>query len=526
MADRVEAQKAKTEFRPGKGGLLGWAVLAFLFGVSGCSRTREAVNEIRIQLAAEPVTLDPALAEDGIALRVLGNTREGLAGYSSAGVLELRQAERVDFSPDALEAVFTLRKGLRWSDGQPLLARHFVLGLKRSLAWVGSGAGQTAKLASLFSTVRSIEASSDERKVIFKLREPTPFLLDALTLPLALPIPDAMGGLATGKFPELAPSNGPYRLVEHQLNRHYLLVPNPDYRDPSQVEGAFPVRLRVVADETTAVRLFEAGELDLLTRVPSLEVERLKAKGVLRVDPFHATCYLAFNVRSGPFREVAARRAVASAVRKEELIRALGTAETVASGFLPSGVEGALTAADLPGASGSASELRKGAFSGRVRMGSDSSSRNALILEKVQGDLQTQLGLQTELTLVDWKSYLQGLGSNPPSLFRFAWMMPFADPILLLRVFTTGNPNNFGGFSDPVYDEWVARIARLPRGAERTRWIQRAQLRLVSEQVALVPLYHYIQTSAVSPRLQGFRVSPYGTLEFRELRLGKAPGHS
>jgi oligopeptide transport system substrate-binding protein len=159
-------------------------------------------------------------------------------------------------------------------------------------------------------------------------------------------------------------------------------------------------------------------------------------------------------------------------------------------------------------------------------MGSDSSSRNALILEKVQGDLQTQLGLQTELTLVDWKSYLQGLGSNPPSLFRFAWMMPFADPILLLRVFTTGNPNNFGGFSDPVYDEWVARIARLPRGAERTRWTQRAQLRLVSEQVALVPLYHYIQTSAVSPRLQGFRVSPYGTLEFRELRLGKAPGHS
>jgi oligopeptide transport system substrate-binding protein len=167
----------------------------------------------------------------------------------------------------------------------------------------------------------------------------------------------------------------------------------------------------------------------------------------------------------------------------------------------------------------------KSLFVGRSRaafqltLGSDSNTRNALILEKVQGDLAAGLGIQSEIRLLDWKSYLRQLGTAPPPVFRFAWMMPFADPILLLRVFVTGNPNNLGHFSDPIYDELVAKIGRLEKGEERAKLIRLAQTRLVHEQAALVPLYHYVQTSAVAPRLKGFRVSAFGTLEFSELRI-------
>src|SRR5690606_30365745 len=88
---------------------------------------------LRVHLNAEPVSLDPALAEDGIALRILANTMEGLVGYDGGGNLVHRLAESHEMSSDGKRFVFRIRDGAVWSDGRPVRAEDFVRGIRRAL---------------------------------------------------------------------------------------------------------------------------------------------------------------------------------------------------------------------------------------------------------------------------------------------------------------------------------------------------------------------------------------------------------
>src|SRR5690349_15851004 len=65
-----------------------------LTGCSKFSSFQDAPhNGLHVQLAKEPISLDPALAEDGVALQILNNIANGLVGYDSEGKLQNLIAE-------------------------------------------------------------------------------------------------------------------------------------------------------------------------------------------------------------------------------------------------------------------------------------------------------------------------------------------------------------------------------------------------------------------------------------------------
>src|SRR6185295_12603817 len=97
-------------------------ILVLVLGCLACTGGRKPTpGVLRVQLSTEPVSLDPSLAEDGASIRVLANTWRGLPDL--AGPLTVSEGGR--------KYVFALREGLTWSDGVPLKAEHFVLGLRR-----------------------------------------------------------------------------------------------------------------------------------------------------------------------------------------------------------------------------------------------------------------------------------------------------------------------------------------------------------------------------------------------------------
>jgi oligopeptide transport system substrate-binding protein len=98
------------------------------------------------------------------------------------------------------------------------------------------------------------------------------------------------------------------------------------------------------------------------------------------------------------------------------------------------------------------------------------------------------------------------------------WMAPFRDPISHLEVFKTGNLNNYGGFSNERYDLLVDEIKRIEPGPQREAKIKLAQ-NILLEEAALVPLYHYVQNTAVAPRVHGFQSNPFGIIQFKELSI-------
>lgn len=518
-----------------------WAILALAglgaVGATSCTRSGDATAQpaLRVQIATEPASLDPTLAEDGASLAVLGNTMEGLVGYDGGGALVLQLADSFQVSPDGLRYEFVLRKEARWSDGAPVAAADFVTAIRRALT-----AKNGSRLAGMLFPIRgardffagrgkpdALGVREEEGKVVIELSEPTPYFTQVLALPIALPLRRDVLDRNADRWPDSAPSTGPYRLAKREPDRMLLLASNPQYWAGS-VEIA-EVELRIVNDEAAALNLFEQGRLDVLTRVGAADLPRLRQRpGVIQTSPFLATYYLSFNFRKPPFSDRTWRQAVAGSIRREEIVEALDSGELPARSWVPPRLEGHIPYTDPAPffAAAVAGAKKKGAPAAALTALYDSSARNTLVMEKVQADLKQALGLKTSLSNLDWKSYLKSVHTDPPPLFRLGILSPILDPIQILEVFTTGSPFNYLKWSDPGYDRLVREIGAMKPGPAREAKIREAQAILVDREAIVVPVYHYVQNHAVGPRVQGFRASPFGVIRFNELKARAADAGS
>lgn len=497
-------------------------LLGFLF-FAGCSRGCGAPSEralqkqnqvITIQLTGEPVSLDPSLAEDGLSLRVLSNLMDGLVGFDSEGKLRNLLAESYRISEDGLHYAFTLRPGAKWSDDRPIQAQDFVFALKRAMK-PGSG----SLLAELLRPIQ--EVSVKDGKLVIDLKQATPYFLQVLALPVALPLREDVLIGNDDHWPWDAPSTGPYKFAAYQPGRRLLLEKNDNYwgKKPS----ISLLNFLIIQDESTGVNLFETGQVDILSRVPTADLERFKKKGWIHQDPFLATYYLTFNARKPPFNDREMRRAVAGVIHRDQIVAALASGETPARSWVPRGLEGYIPYSDpAPVFAGSVAAGKKKLGGQTVQAIFDSGSRNAMIMEKVQNDVKEGLGLQLELTNLDWKSFVKAIHTDPAPIFRMGWLSPIHDPIVHLQVFTSSNPNNTSGWGSPQYDQLVAEIGRMSPGSARDKKILEAQKILVDEEAVVIPLYHYVQNTAVSSRVRGFRINPFGVIRVDELSLSSS----
>jgi len=521
-----------------------WITLGLLMiSIQAGCRNPTPSGALRVQLSNEPVSMDPTLAEDGVALRVLANLMDGLVGYDGAGKLQPRLAESWEWSGDGKQLKFKLRQNARWSDGQPVRPVDFLTSIRRALAPASGSTLVTHLLviegARAIHHGKSREDKSAELGVsvmgdtlTFRLEKPSPYFLEALTLPVAVPLREDVLAANGGRWPETGPVTGPYLMKSHLPDRRIVLERNPEYWAPQP--SIATIWMEIVSDESTGANLFDRGELDILTKVPALHAKRLRDKGLLHTDPFLATYFLGFNCGKGPFKDRDWRRAVAGAISfksREEVVAALDTGDRPATSWIPFGLEGYLPPppqhnAQVTPFSDSIERVRKQLRSkpsaaGSVSAGFDSGARNALVMEKIQSDLRNVLGLRLQLVNQDWKSHVRAIHTDPPPIYRFGWMAPFRDPISHLKAYVTGDPNNDSGCSFPDYDRLVAQIEVMSSGAEREAKIIEAQRILVEREAAIVPLFHYVINHAVTDRVQAFRVNPFGIIRFDELGLSR-----
>ena len=87
----------------------------------------------RMNLASDPPTLDPGLAQDNTSNTVISAVFEGLVLQGADGSEEPGVAEKWDVSEDGLKYVFTLRKDAKWSNGDSVTAKDFEYAWKRVL---------------------------------------------------------------------------------------------------------------------------------------------------------------------------------------------------------------------------------------------------------------------------------------------------------------------------------------------------------------------------------------------------------
>jgi oligopeptide transport system substrate-binding protein len=288
-------------------------------------------DAIQIQIGGEPSTLDPARVIDQYGFGIMANVMEGLFRLDSKGGLQNGLAESYEISKNALKYRFHLKKDAKWSDGKPVNAEDFIFGLRR--LFDPKTASPNAEFLFAIrgakdayfgkSAIDQIGVTKDGVDLIIELAKPDPTLLFELTFPSASPLRkdvfDAHHGVWSFRFP----TTGNYTIATYRPSDLIELKPNPFYLNNP---GRRPIRYRVLTEEITAMNLFEAGRLDVISNVTLTELERLKKKGLVQIFPGTTVFYFSFNISKPPFNEPEWRRAVASSLDREGIARVLNGA--------------------------------------------------------------------------------------------------------------------------------------------------------------------------------------------------------
>ena len=107
--------------------------LVLILSACGSSGSDAEGKIIRTNNGSEPGSLDPAMATGTHESWVLQHTFQGLMDYDKEGNLTEGVAESYTVSEDGLNYVFTLKDGIKWSNGDPVVAGDFEYAWKRLL---------------------------------------------------------------------------------------------------------------------------------------------------------------------------------------------------------------------------------------------------------------------------------------------------------------------------------------------------------------------------------------------------------
>ena len=523
--------------------------------------------EVRLHLAAEPETLDPAQTADAALIDVVGHLMEGLVAPGGTPEAAGGVAERWE-SADGRRFVFYLRPDARWSDGAPVTAHDFV---RSWLHLLDPAVG--AVNAHLLYEIAGAEAYSGLDPAAPDFREQAGALQEAvqvtalddrrLQVTLRAPNPAWPGYTA---HPALAPrragvpfgavTNGPFVLAGAGRadagpavsgGTALRLERNPHYwnRENIHIDA---ITYHVEPDPLEALRLFQMGHLHLVLLPADLAAQVPGSQAMAQP----ATMGLVFNAGQPRLADADLRRAIALALETDRV-----TAEAVGEAGLParSLVPPSLAGGWPPGygahpAAGNGlwsegslvGELLAGALPGEVqaearRLWSEALARLGLgrmtlsllhaeeataLARAVRRSLEERLeGLTIELHTVPFAQRLERVRFGQFDLVLQGWVAEHDDPLALLAPFTTAHPGNAARWVSAEYDARVAG-AGSTAGAERTAALLEAE-RLLLHEAPVVPIYHPLRHWAVRPELEGLEFRPLGArFDLRHARLAPA----
>ncbi len=165
-------------------------------------------------IGSEPKTIDPGLNAASDGGDVINNMFEGLMREVD-GKLEPAMAESYTISDDKLVYTFTLRDGLKWSDGESLTAYDFEYAWNRVLDPATASEYMFIFSEANVDTFRAI----DEETFEVTLKAPTPYFLGLTAFYTFFPVKESAvvqgpdGGWAVD--PEISVVNGPFMLKEY-----------------------------------------------------------------------------------------------------------------------------------------------------------------------------------------------------------------------------------------------------------------------------------------------------------------------
>lgn len=284
-------------------------------------------TEITVALEAEATSLDPWNSTDGNTLHILSTMFEGLLTLDADGEVLPVLATDYKLSEDATSLTFHLRKGVLFHDSTPFDAQV----VKNNLDYVRNKEHGMAR-ASFFGFIKEITVV-DPYTVTVTANEPDSAMVAYMAHPSATfksqkelqkKLDDPKYNLDRNPV-----GTGPYQFEEWKNGQYVKVTVFGNYWNNEKTAKLSSIFFKPVTEASTRVNMLKAGEVDIVTSLPTLDARSMGKDPTVDVysGPSLNMLYVGMNTKLDKYQDKKVRQAMNYAINKEQLIN------QVADGF-------------------------------------------------------------------------------------------------------------------------------------------------------------------------------------------------
>lgn len=521
---------------------LGCFILFFAGALSGCaiSPPGPEPDTLRFNIAAEPPSLDWHVCTDSTSFDVISNLMVGLTQYRNDLSCAPACAENWEIRDNGKQYIFHLRRDVLWTDGVALTAHDFEYAWKRLLNPATGG----AYAYFFYDIVNAFEYNTgkikdaklvgikalDDVTLEVRLKKPAAYFIYLTAFCPSYPqrrdIVEEWGSRWTE--PEHMVVNGPFKVAGWQHEYKIELVANEHFFEG--VPALKRIKMFMIPEQATAFALYENSQLDFVDNrsFPTADVFRYKNSPQYKNFPLLRNNYIGFNVKKAPFTDKRVRQAVSMAIDRNIFPIILRRGERPSSTWIPPGIQGHDDNSGLPFNPSKARALlaQAGYPNGEglppISLLYPTREDARLVVEAIQDQLKTNLGMKIQLENQEWKMYLATLKQNPPPMYRNSWGADYPDPETFANIFVSHNGNNDTNWGSPIYDDLVERGEGEQNPETRAELYRQADKLLCSDAVPLTCTYLSTQNLCIKPWVKGLECNPLDLQFFKSVTIDPA----
>ncbi len=483
---------------------------------------------------------DPALAYDSLGWQMLFATSMALMNYpdkpgaEGSRLVPEAAAGFPRVSKDGKTYTFTVRTGIKFSDGSAVTAAAFKRAFERAadpkqaspaIAFMHTVVGADARNEGKAGSVSGVTAKGQTLTV--RLTQADPTFLAQVAMPFFVAVKPSMPIDAKGV--NVYPSAGPYKIVSREVGRQLVLERNTFYKG-NRPSNADRIVYTVNTEQNQSLLQVRAGQADYdAGGLPPTAHDGLsKEYGVHKGGPYRyfvnsvvSTTYLALNTIGGPLGKVANRKAVNIAIDRPALLRVAGKfAGARTDQILPPNMRGFKQADIYPlkGANPTRAKQVSGGDSSELTVLHTTSATSQARAQVLQFNL-TQAGFKVKLKPQPFAVAIKTAGTKSQAqagdfdMFLIGWLADYPDPFDFINVLLEGssiqdaNNSNYTYLNDPTYNKRMLAAAKLS-GEPRYKAYGQLDVDLMKNLAPWAPLSNGNTREFISNRITNYIYHP------------------
>lgn len=489
----------------------------------GTDKSSDVEKTLIVRAIGDPMSFNPDTLADDNAYAIVQNLYNRVVKLDASKQVIPDLATDWEVSEDGMQITFYLRDDAKWHDGEAVTSED----VKYTFDTIKEN--PTYYMSSRLQIVDSIE-TPDDYTVVFNMNQADVSFIADLGWYGTFVLPEHI--FNNGQPWEENPAtmepigSGPFKFSEFKQGESITLVANPDYH-----EGAPKIDkliFSIIPDDATAVQALINGQIDVLESVPAANVDELLANENIRMElnEYPSPMRIIFNLNDELLSDVNVRRAIATAIDKEEISQKIYNGiQKPEYNMYPSLIEWATNSEDTSPKFNIDEAIQILEDAGYTKDADGYYIRGLTIdvfeaggypdAAKLMAASLKEAGIELKVQVHEFNAWSEKVAVQRDFMLELQGGFMGPDPAALHKRFGTGVGSNYGDYSNEEFDDLCAQAAATGDQEKRAELYKRAQA-ILAEDLPYVPIVSYAAYDANNAKFINLPIDGAGKWGWQE----------